>query len=577
MALSGIWKTLGIARTADRGDIRRAYARQLKLTNPEDDPSGFQALRAAYERALAQVGRPAAVDFSDNLVAEIETFHLAPAGVPAVAEASEKVRDGVPDALPEAPAEPSPAAPPAPSPHDIFRADLNRLEAIARKKDSAPEDLTDLFAKLVASPAMDDIGLRVATEQRLANLILHQAPRADALIRPAMEFFGWEKAARRITTPWFVAPILGRNRDQGALKTLKTPDNDHARAWRELTAPPRPFGWRRRLFAPVAGDVRNLLTYIRQHHPTIEGDLDKGTVAAWDRYFNRPHLDAWTLWNLILALPCLMLCSWLVWGASPELLPLALFPAAVPVLAAGLLVRHFGYTWPRHLWRQRARFTAPPILRYGWAGTGLAALILAAAPPSWFVTAGAGLLALATLLWAGTITESDGREAWDIRMVLNQLLLILWWGVGLWRFAPETGIAMSLALAACILATGVTKITLFRLWTNVPKALGLAIIALLFLSCIGGMGIMVATLQDPDLAIWAFTAVAAVILIYRAPLLPTVPAGWGFLWRFGWLGVIAFSHGADALNIPWFFLGGVAMVGWTFLNLIGRFIAAIKA
>jgi hypothetical protein len=47
-----IWNELQIAETSDVAVIRRAYARRLKQVQPEDDPQGFQALRAAYETAL---------------------------------------------------------------------------------------------------------------------------------------------------------------------------------------------------------------------------------------------------------------------------------------------------------------------------------------------------------------------------------------------------------------------------------------------------------------------------------------------------------------------------------------------
>lgn len=47
-----IWDILGIEQTSDVSTIRKAYAKKVKSTHPEDDPEGYQRLREAYQWAV---------------------------------------------------------------------------------------------------------------------------------------------------------------------------------------------------------------------------------------------------------------------------------------------------------------------------------------------------------------------------------------------------------------------------------------------------------------------------------------------------------------------------------------------
>jgi hypothetical protein len=52
MALMSIWDILEIEATSDTKVIKRAYAKKLKVTRPDEDPKGFQELHWAYKTAL---------------------------------------------------------------------------------------------------------------------------------------------------------------------------------------------------------------------------------------------------------------------------------------------------------------------------------------------------------------------------------------------------------------------------------------------------------------------------------------------------------------------------------------------
>lgn len=57
MSVAGLrypWSVLEIPPTEDEKAIRKAYAAKLRVTRPDEDPEGFQALREARDHAMAQ-------------------------------------------------------------------------------------------------------------------------------------------------------------------------------------------------------------------------------------------------------------------------------------------------------------------------------------------------------------------------------------------------------------------------------------------------------------------------------------------------------------------------------------------
>lgn len=68
------FRRLGLRPDADAREVKRAYARLLKTTRPDDDAAAFQALNEAYQAALAMAGT------AERLPAAAPTTQPAPIG-----------------------------------------------------------------------------------------------------------------------------------------------------------------------------------------------------------------------------------------------------------------------------------------------------------------------------------------------------------------------------------------------------------------------------------------------------------------------------------------------------------------
>ncbi|MDR2212983.1 MAG: J domain-containing protein [Pseudomonadales bacterium] len=76
--MSWTYQLLGLAQDASESDVKRAYARKLKTTRPDDDPAAFQRLHDAYQAALeecrwrAQIAQIRSNEIENELENQIE-------------------------------------------------------------------------------------------------------------------------------------------------------------------------------------------------------------------------------------------------------------------------------------------------------------------------------------------------------------------------------------------------------------------------------------------------------------------------------------------------------------------------
>ena len=161
--LYGIWSILGIAPTKDERALKRAYHAKLRVTNPEDDPEGFQRLRAAYDQARQMA---AYADYEEEVGEGEES--------PAEASAEDAAAPVFAGDLFDRPApRPTPAASPARQEDEEVRRVRELLDQVsAQLEASGPLDVEKpqaLLGELLSDRNLERFDILELLDQRLSS------------------------------------------------------------------------------------------------------------------------------------------------------------------------------------------------------------------------------------------------------------------------------------------------------------------------------------------------------------------------------------------------------------------------
>lgn len=213
------WSELDIAPTADRAEIKRAYATKLKTLDRERDVEGFQALRDAYAWALSEADAEVVADSPKGSRQETRAF----------------------DDESEAPSTKS-VTQYSPAPVDVHELVEQVIAAMA-----ASSSETALHAALYANHGLDNLVVRDQVGFALAQRIV-DSPVPIHLLDALNEFFGWSD--RAVQTGWPDAGFrlrmdrwLGAAHVSAWIESAEVPafSRRHFKKIRLLLTPPRGF------------------------------------------------------------------------------------------------------------------------------------------------------------------------------------------------------------------------------------------------------------------------------------------------------------------------------------------------
>jgi hypothetical protein len=349
--LQDVWEQLGIDPTVDEREIRRAYARRLKLAHPEDDPDGFQRLRAAYEAAM-ESARWGELSFDEDPADPDTTV--------------EQFDTGQEDREPDEPAQHSFAIEDAvPRPPSLCVPEPGRLleDLLSILQSQGEHAAIDRLLNLMNSPEMENLETRDDFEILLAKAVSQMDRKPYLLLAKVVDLFNIELRAGLISSrlTYWHASLLShletsrcyarlvqtantecRSADKASTSTilpLEVPTEGQILAARILTGPFDLHKFRSIARRPGKRKlVLNLLARLKANCPDVVTHvLDPQVVGWWEhRAGSRATLvnNAWE--ESMNHAPQILIISWILAMAAYGLFNERVPP--LPLMAGGVLI-----------------------------------------------------------------------------------------------------------------------------------------------------------------------------------------------------------------------------------------------
>jgi hypothetical protein len=265
-----IWDVLGIETTNDERSIKRAYAKKLKITRPDEDPIAFQLLRDCYQVALRHAA------WSREQAAE---------GEAAPATEQPVTLDKTDTRAPE-----PPAAEPPEQPQDVEQIWQSFIGSCIHTPlhDVAP-DTEQKLQQLFTSDTLLNLELRDAMEYRailFCVAISAKDEAGEAMSHAMVDFFGWKNDVRHLHR---INPTATQAAIERYTATRNYPDfeaeaNQGDKAMRYLLADSHPSHSIHLFNSRFVKQIKAHITNLRWHQPEVlQHKINRDVFLWWEQ------------------------------------------------------------------------------------------------------------------------------------------------------------------------------------------------------------------------------------------------------------------------------------------------------